>query len=142
MNEQIVGSFLYGKLRAMFVLFRDGPKPYKTLKFTLDNGNLINVDIDDRGDPMGVEIVYMNSPSDAKAFRFDKKHRVEKEAILRRLLAATTRLTMIRMMQESLTEEVNTCLDVILHKGMYSTTDINKVDGELKVIHKKAEHES
>lgn len=138
MNERITGSFLYGNLKALSVLFRDGPKPYKTLQFTFENGDLINVDIDDRGEPMGVEIIYMDSPTDKGGFRFDAKHRVKKEAIVRRLLAATTRLTMVRMMQKSLTEEVNTCLDVILHSGMYSTTDINKVDGELKVTHKKA----
>ena len=135
MNEKMTGSFLYGNLRAMSVLFRDGPKPYKTLQFTLENGDLINIDIDDLGDPMGVEIVYMNSPSDANAFRFDKKHRVKKEAIVRRLLAACTRLTMINMMQGALTEEINKCLDVVMHSGMYVTTDINKVDGELKVTH-------
>jgi len=135
MNERITGSFLYGNLRAMSVLFRDGPKPYRTLKFTLENGDLINVDVDDHGDPMGVEIVYMNSPSDAQAFRFDKKHRVKKEAIVRRLLSASTRLSMFNAIQEALTREVNESLEVILHSGMYVTTDINKVDGELKVTH-------
>ena len=142
MDERITGSFLYGNLKALSVLFRDGPKPYKTLQFTFENGDLINIDIDDRGEPMELEIIYMDSPTDKGGFRFDTNHRVKKEAILRRLLAAATRLTMIRMMQESLIEEVNTCLDVILHSGMYSTIDINKVDGEFKVIHKKPRDES
>ncbi len=135
MNERITGSFLYGNLRAMSVLFRDGPNPYKTLQFTLDDGDLINVDVDDRGDPIGLEIVYMNSPSDAKAFRFDKKHRVKKEAIIRRILSASTRLSIFNAIQDAPTQEINESLDVILHSGMYVMTEISKVDGELKVTH-------
>ena len=53
MNEKISGSLLNEQLITMYVLFRDGPKPYRTLSFTLDNGDIINIDTDDHGDPMG-----------------------------------------------------------------------------------------
>lgn len=139
MDERINGSFLNGNLIAMHVLFRDGPKPYKTLQFTLDNGDLMKVDIDDRGEPMGVEIVYMDSPTTERGFRFNTNHRVKKKAIVRRLLAASTRLTMIRMMQESLAEEVNTCLEMIRHRGMYSTTGIDTTGDKSKAIHNEAD---
>jgi len=142
MDEKITGSLLNGNLIAMYVLFHDGTKPYKTLAFTLDNCDLMNVDIDDRGEPMGVEIIYVDSPTDKGCFIFDTNHRAKKEAIVRRLLAAITRLTMIRMMQEALTEEVNMCLNVIVDSGMYSTTDFNIVDGKCKVIQKNPEDES
>lgn len=134
MNEKISGSLLNGNLIAMYVLFRDGPKADQTLSFTLNNGDHINVDIDDHGDPIGVEIVYMESPKVEGVFRFDTNHRVKKEAIVRRLLAASTRLTMIRRMEEALTEEVNTCLDVIARGHMYSTTGIETTGDKPKEI--------
>lgn len=127
MNEKITGSVLYGNLHAIHVLFRDGPKPYRTLAFTLDNGDLINVDIDDNGDPMGVEVVYLDSQTPDGIFRCGKDNKVKKEAIVRRLLSASTRLCMIHAIQESLTREVNQCLDVVRFGGMHEPTSINKV---------------
>ncbi len=131
MNEKITGSVLYGNLHAISVLFRDGPKPYKTLSFTLDNDDLINVDVDDHGDPMGVEVVYLNSQTPDGVFRCGKGNKVKKEEIVRRLLSASTRLSMINVIQESLTREVNQLLDVVRFGGMYATTSINKIDDKL-----------
>ena len=142
MNEKITGSVLYGNLHALSVLFRDGPKPYRTLAFTLDNGDLINIDVDDNGEPMGVEVVYMNSPTPDGVFRCGKDNKVRKEVIVRRLLSASTRLSMISAMQDALTREVNQCLDVVRFGGMYATTSINRVHAALNVTHKKAGDES
>lgn len=140
MDEKISGSFLNGNMVGLYVLFRDGPKEADTLYFDLDNGDHINVDVDDHGEPIGVEIVYMEPHgNDNGIFKCGKDNKVKKEAIVRRLLAASTRLTMIRMMQESLAEEVNTCLEVIRHRGMYSTTGIDTTGDKPKAIHNEAD---
>lgn len=134
MNEKISGSFLNGDMVAMYVVFRDGPKPSRTLNFTLDNGDIINIDTDDHGDPMGVEIVYMESPVHEGIFRLYTNHVIKKEKILRQLLATTTRLTMINMMKEVLVREVNQSLDQIMCNRMYDMTG-----DKPKTIHKKAD---
>lgn len=140
MNAKISGSVLNEDLIAMYVLFRDGPKADKTLPFIMDNGDHINVDIDERGDTIGVEIVYVDSTESQGVFRFDTNHRVKKEAIVQRLLAASARLTMISMMQEAMTEEVNKCLDVIRFSGMYTLTGIDTTGDKPKEIREEAEN--
>ncbi len=139
MNEKIVGSLLNEDLIAMYVLFRDGLKVYETLSFVMDNGDYLNVDVDDRGDPIGVEIVYMDSQDSGGSFRLDKNHRVKKEVIMRRLLSASTRLSFINVIQEALAREVNQSLDVIRYSGMYSTTGIDVTTNAAKTVHKEVD---
>lgn len=138
MEEKIVGSLLNNELITMYVLFRDGPKPDRTLSFTLANGDHINVDVDNFGNPMGIEIVYMESNIPDGIFRFDKNHMAKKEAIVLRLLFASTRLCMIHDIKEALTHDVNQCLDVIRFGHMYDTTWIDTTGNEPKGIYKKA----
>jgi len=139
MSSKIVGSLLNHQLIAMYVLFRDGPKADRTLSFTLANGDHINVDVDNRGDPIGVEIVYMESNTPDGIFRFDKNHKAKKEEIVLRLLSASTRLCMIHAIKESLIHEVNQCLDVIRFGGMYAVTGIDTTGDKPKAIHKEAD---
>lgn len=142
MGAKIIGSLLNHELVAMYVLFRDGPKADQTLSFTLNNGDHINVDVDSNGDPIGVEIVYLESNTPDGIFRLYENHEVEKEAIVLRLLSASTRLCMIYSLKKALTHEVNRCLDVIRFSGMYATTGVDTTGDKPKAIHKKAVDES
>lgn len=134
MNEKITGSVLNNELVAMSVLFRDGPEPYRTLKFTLSNGDFINIDVDVWGVPMGVEIVYGNFPQIADI----RIGCIPKKEVLRRLLSASTRLSTINELKEALTQEVNDSLNVIRlghlyeETGKYTTKIIRKQNGENK----------
>ena len=84
----------------------------------------------------------MESPVHEGIFRLHTNHVIKKEKILRQLLAVTTRLTLINMMQEVLVREVNQSLDQIVCNRMYGVTGIDTTGDKPRVIHKKSRDES